>query len=212
MVQNGTATPGCMMGILFGALVGAATAGIVFVTGVNFTWNMKSTDFLSAVLSALGALLGAVSVLLAILGIGIAFFAIYGWGEFKRRTGETAADRAAAVAGPAAIQVAVPAAIEQVNMYLDRNLDPEIRQKVVSIVGQIVTQEFVRDMIEQDRVKDLATSEPAANQAGNFPAEAVTAAANEEVLRQEGSLDAFDATVEAERMRGDDIRGLEDDV
>jgi len=211
LVQNGTATPGCMTGILFGAIIGASCVGLLFATGLNLTWNMKSTDFLSAVLSALGALLGAISVLLAIGGIAIAFFAIYGWGEFKRRTGETAADKAAAVAGPAAIEVAVPAAIKQVDVYLDKNLDPEIRQKVISIVGQIVTPDFLKSLIGAEKVEKSISPELPFDEAQSFSADAVAAAATEEVMRQEVSLDAFDATVEAERMRGDNMRAVDDD-
>lgn len=203
---------GCMVGTLVGAVIGSSCVGLIFVTGLNVTWDLKSSDFLSAVLSALGVMLAGVSVLLALLALALAAGAIYGWQEFKRRTGEAAAQKAADVAGPVAVEVAVPAAIKQVDAYLDKNLDPEIRQKVIAIVSQIVTPEFVRDMIGNGNVAQPPSRAHDAAPERAFSDEIVKAAATEEVNRQEGSLEAFDAIVEAEKMRGEDEPTQGDDA
>jgi hypothetical protein len=206
------AKPGCMLGILFGAVIGGSCAGLLFVTGFNLTWNLKSSDFLGAVLSALGVMLAAVSVLLALLALALAGGAIYGWRDFKRRTGETAAQKAAAVAGPAAVEVAVPAAIEQVDKYLDKNLAPEIRQKVIAVVGQIVTPELIREIAKQDDREAAGREAVEVRLTEDFPQIALEAAAVEELERQEQTMEEFDATVEAEKLRGDDRRPQEDDL
>jgi hypothetical protein len=205
------AKPGCMLGIIFGAIIGGSCAGLIFVARLHFEWNLKSSDFLSAVLSALGVMLAGISVLLALLALALAVGAIYGWQEFKRRTSETAAQRAADVAGPAAVEVAVPAAIKQVEQYLDKNLDPEIRQKAISIVGQIITADFIRSIIDNKPSPDIKKGDEADAEEWQFSGKAVEAAADEEVNRQEEALDAFDAIVEADAIRGgNDPKGGED--
>jgi len=212
------AKPGCMLGILFGAIIGGLCTGLLFVTGFHLTWNLKSTDFLGAVLSALGVLLAGISVLLALLALALAAAAIYGWRDFKQRTGEAAAQKAQDVAGPVAAKAAVPAAIKQVDEYLDKNLDPEIRQKVIAIVSQIVTPDFIKSMIDNEAAMDTgprtSRTEAAVENVPEpgFPEEAIKAAATEEAARQENSLEAFDAVVEAEKLRGDDQNGQDEDV
>lgn len=200
------ANPGCVLGILFGAIIGGSCVGLIFISGLRLTWNLKSTDFLSAVLSALGAMLGAVSVLLVLFSLVLAVAAFFGWQELKRGTGETATGVAQAAAIPAARDAAIPAAneaaVERVGDYL-LTLEPSINKQIVARIGQIVTPEFIASVLREVQPMPPKGEPPVDAPEQGFPEERVKEAAVEETERQEAEMDALDAAVEAEEIRGD---------
>lgn len=208
---------GCGIGVVFGALAGGLSAGMLFTTGFQFKADLDSTDFLSAVLSALGALMGLVSVLLALVALAIAVAAFFGWHAIKKRTDQNA--RAAArnaavpVAQKAAVDAAVPKAIEEVNEYLAR-LDPQIQSQVNAIVMRTLTPEIIRAIaLKQPDGRHVELRQEEAYQ-NDFTQAAVERAARQEESRQENELDAFDAAFEADELAtsvdpSEDVQGGE---
>lgn len=195
---------GCGIGVVFGALVGGVSAGMLFTTSVNFKANLDSTDFMSAVLSALGALMGLVSVLLAIVALAIAVAAFFGWHEIKRRTDEIAGLAATKAAVPAAqqaaVQAAVPEAIDKVDEYLAR-ISPQIELQVAAIVTRTITPELVKVIEKNQREMSPLDTDAVNISADGFTEDVVERAAKQEADRQEQTLEAFDAAFEVDETR-----------
>jgi hypothetical protein len=185
------AKPGCMMAVIFGAIIGASVSGIIFVSGLHFTWNIKSGDFLTTVLAALGVMLAATSVMIAVVALALAVFGFYGYEKIKDIVTGNANKSASAIAAL------------KVDDYL-KNIDPELRSRAISILNQEIGN---LNLGSATRRSTQAAGAAAADEGDEtFPIAAIEAAQAEELQRQAAALEAVEAAEQAlvEREGGDE--------
>jgi len=179
------APPWALCAIL-GSIIGAACMWFLMVGGITKSPNITYTD-LAAVM------LAAATIVLTFIGLAIAGAAWYGYLEFKKRT-TVIAERKAEV-------VATAKAEAEVKAYLDAKLDPEIRNRVITIAGQILTQSnppIIRAVAAA--TLDPVTSVAEATVTDGENTNAAVAAAAEERLQGEtlADIDAADDAFVAE--------------
>lgn len=190
------AKSGCMMAIIFGSIIGAMVVGILFVSGLHFSWNIKSGDFLTAVLAALGVMLAATSVMIAVVALALAVFGLYGYEKIKGILTDNANQSASAVAA------------RKVDDYL-ANIDPELRARAISIINQEVGNLQLAKQVGPERV--AVDSSPVSGnvdeRSETFPMAVIEAAQADEIRRQAAALEAVEAAEKAliEREGGGEV-------
>lgn len=121
-----------------------ATAAMGALAGAFLVWLLSSRELtiipVGVSYGDLAAIaLTAATVILAVFGLILAGAAWFGYHEFIKKS--------AAVAEAKAHEVAEPAAISEVQTYLDKNLDQDIRARARTIATQLLTPDYLQSLI-----------------------------------------------------------------
>jgi hypothetical protein len=118
-----------------GSIIGAAFA-FFMATG-----NLVADEISYADLAAI--MLGAVTLILTVLGLAVAIAAIYGYREFMKRTRTVAAEKAEEVA----VSAAVLHVQKHIETSLEAGLEEFVTERVRTIATQLLTPENLRQLI-----------------------------------------------------------------
>jgi len=118
-----------------GAIIGGFVVWLLFSRSLRVLPVEVSYGDLAAIA------LTATTVVLAVLALGLALAALYGYREFMKRS--------AAVAADTATRVAVPAAEVEVRTFLAANLTPIFQERATAVATQLLTPDVLRDLIIQ---------------------------------------------------------------